>query len=215
MATTPPRRHALSRLRTSFFAQAGEVAHRYHITFDRLITHLWHARRTHRQLLLRSVTHVEDLVHAIACVDGVAMAWSDLGERYERALIRRCRGYHDEIEATIFVRRLFAKLRPRGHDDLLPPLLPSLRSYAGTRPLRNWLADRLNAARIRQAWVVGKAQPIFPVAATSSRPFLEPCATATHEFKFSLQANPLRFVPAARPAHIAQIPCQAATNIAK
>jgi len=151
-ASSAPRRSAVARLRLAFFAQAGEVANRYHVRFERVLEHLWQSRRTNRRLLLRSVGCVDDLVHAIACVDEVGLAWADLSERYERALIRRCRCSQDEIEATIFVRQLFADLRKRNREDCVAHH-PSLRCYAGTRPLRSWLADRLSAARTRKVWM--------------------------------------------------------------
>jgi hypothetical protein len=151
--TPPMRRSAVARLRLAFFAQAGEFANRYHVRFERVLEHVWDARRWNRRLLLRAVTNMDDLVHAIACIDEVGLAWSDLAERYERTLIRRCRGGQDEIEATVFVRRLFADVRRRNREPFVINL-PSLRGYAGTRPLRTWLADRLNAARMRQEWMI-------------------------------------------------------------
>lgn len=152
-------RSAVGKLRAAFFAQAGESAFRYHIDFERVLAHLWKARSAHRRLFLQSVKYIDDVVHAIACIDDVGLAWADLGERYERALLRRCRGGQDEIEATIFVRRLFAQLRRRSRDDSFPALVPSLRSYGGNRPLRNWLADRLSAARARQIPMLSSRQP--------------------------------------------------------
>jgi hypothetical protein len=124
-----------------------------------VLEHLWETRRWNRRLLLRSVTNIDDLVHAIACIDEVGLAWSDLAERYERTLIRRCRGGQDEIEATVFVRRLFADVRRRNREPFVINL-PSLRGYAGTRPLRTWLADRLIAARTRQTWMINAARPV-------------------------------------------------------
>ena len=138
----------MARLRRAYFAQAGENAARYRVTFDRIIVHLWQARSTNRRTMLRSVSCLDDLIHAIACVDEVGLAWADLAERYERALIRRCRGHQDEIESTILVRRLFADLRRRNR-EACSMFAPSLRGYMGDKPLRIWLADRLNAARTR------------------------------------------------------------------
>ena|SRR5687767_10259928 len=148
-ASKPPGR-AVARLRQLFFAQAGESAVRYRIPFDRVLTHLWHARRSARVLLLRSVVCMDDLVHVVACVDDIGLAWSDLADRYERPLVRRCRCHHDEIEATVLERRLLADLR---RDQSCDFSAQSLGLYAGTRPLRNWLMDRLNAARARQRFM--------------------------------------------------------------
>lgn len=145
-----PRCSGLAALRFAYFSQAGEAASRYHIRFDRILKHLWQARNAGRVVLVRSIHCVDDLVHVVACVDGAGLAWSDLAERYERALIRRCRGYHDEIEATILVRRMLADMRRRCAE---PSTIrsPTLRGYIGDRPLRNWIGDRLNAIRTRAA----------------------------------------------------------------
>lgn len=143
-------RRAVERLRCAYFAQAGELAARYRVRFERVLQHLWNARRINPRLLLRFVLHVDDLVHAIACVDNVGLAWADLSERYELTLIRRCRHGHDEIEATLLVRRLLADLRRRNQAQCSIHA-PALCCYAGTRPLRNWLSDRLSAARTEVA----------------------------------------------------------------
>jgi hypothetical protein len=141
------RKRSVARLRGEFFAKAGEPASRYGISFERLMHHMWEARTDNRRLLLRHVTHIEDLVHAVACIDGRSLAWNDLAERYERTLIRRCRGDQDEIAATILIRRFFADLR---HDNAQPGSIPaarSLRGYFGNRPLRNWLSYLFHGAR--------------------------------------------------------------------
>jgi hypothetical protein len=134
---------AISRLRSNFFATAGEPAVRYGITFDRLLSHIREARKAGRQVMIRHITHLDDLVHAVACIDGVGLAWAELAERYERQIVRRCRHRLDEIDATVLTRRMFAQLRHQedfaiqgeGEGSLL-------RGYLGTRPLRTWLADR-------------------------------------------------------------------------
>jgi hypothetical protein len=148
------RLNGLSRLRCAYFSQAGESAGRYGVTFERMLVHLWRARQTNRHLVLRSISHVDDLVHAVACVDGTALAWIDLAERYERALVRRCDA-SQEVDAMILVRRLFAELLRR--NCCTPsPSAPSLRCYAGDRPLKIWLAERLAAMRFHAALETGR-----------------------------------------------------------
>lgn len=191
--TSARRRTAICTLRRNFFAQAGESANRYHIGFERVLEHLWQARSFNRRLLLRSVTCVDDLVHAAACIDEIGLAWSDLSERYERALIRRCRGSQDEIQATIFVRRLFADLRRRTH-SAATAYTPSLRCYGGMRPLRTWLADRLGAACARGMTL---AEQTFPPATLSI------CGTVmgptlhgiSHHVRGAADPLPLPFAP--------------------
>jgi hypothetical protein len=130
-------------LRCAYFG-ASESAARYGVSFDRVVRHLWVARGAERHVFLRAVTCVDDLVHAAACVDNINFAWADLAERYERALVRKCQRKYDEVQATILVRRLFASLRQRTAGPMVAQY-PCLRCYSGTRPLRSWLTDRLNA----------------------------------------------------------------------
>jgi hypothetical protein len=136
---TAARRRALARLRSLFF-QNSDLAQRYDMTFDRLVKHLWHARSSHTRLLLGSVNYVDDLIHAVACSDNNGLAWNDLPARHERTMVRRCRDGRDETESTVIVRRFVAELRRSTLDGRRCPLT----AYAGTRPLRNWLADQLN-----------------------------------------------------------------------
>ncbi|MHC4447185.1 MAG: hypothetical protein ACYSXF_05310 [Planctomycetota bacterium] len=102
---------------------------------------VWEARRLRRRVLIGSIVYVDDLVHAVACVDEVALAWADLTQRYEAAVIHACRRSLEEPDAVIFVRRLFGDLRRRnrGGGDRGRP---SLRGYMATRPLKRWLTDR-------------------------------------------------------------------------
>lgn len=152
------RSRSMARLRSEYFASAAETAVRYGVTFDRVVAHLWRARSLNRQFSLRMVAHLEDLVHAVACVDDVGLAWAELADRYERALIRRCRHGVAEIDATIAVRRMLADLRRRNSS---PQALrfPTLHGYAGMQPLRVWLGERALGAA---AWtsVTGHAQEL-------------------------------------------------------
>ena len=137
----PPTASAVLALRWAYFAHAHESAGRYGIAFDRVLIHLWHARRLRRRVPLRAIANIDDLVHAVACVDEVGSAWADLVDRYEAGLIRSSRAVLPGSDAIVFVRRLIAELRRRNTDSP-GQALPSLRSYLGTRPLRRWLTDR-------------------------------------------------------------------------
>jgi hypothetical protein len=136
------RRRGLARLRNAYFARAWEFAARYGVKFDQVVAHLWRARRKHAGLRLRCVACVEDLVQAIACAEGVSVAWSDLCQQHERTLARRCRDCRDELEATVLVRRFLAQLRREALERR-----SALRDYSGTRPLRAWLCDALQQSR--------------------------------------------------------------------
>ena len=141
------RQYSIRNLRSAFFAQAGESAGRYGVRFERVLMHLWRRRQSNHRLLLRSVVYLDDLTHAVACLDGSGLAWADLADRYERSLIRRCRASLDEIGSTMIVRRLLADLRRVSILGVQLSHESSLAEYSGTRPLRRWLNDRLMAAR--------------------------------------------------------------------
>ena len=136
----------ISRIRRAFFASAAESAARYGVHCDRVIVHLWELRQRHPRFRLRQVTNIDDLVHAIACVDESNMAWAELNSFHERGLVSLCRIPSDEITSTIMIRRFFSALRRR-HQTLSALNSPSIRDYAGDRPLRTWLNERLNAIR--------------------------------------------------------------------
>jgi len=144
-----PKERGISRIRRAFFATAAEVAARYGVDGDRVIVHLWELRQHNPRFRLSQVNCLDDLVHAIACVDESILAWAELNSLHERGLVRRCRLPNDEIASTMMIRRLFAELRRR-HRLPSGPTCPSLRDYIGDRPLRNWLNDRLNALRARE-----------------------------------------------------------------
>jgi hypothetical protein len=145
------RQYSIRSLRSAFFAQAGESAGRYGVRFERVLMHLWHGRQFNPRLLLRGVVYLDDLTHAVACLDENGLAWADLADRYERSLIRRCRASLDEIGSTMIVRKLFADLRRVSVEHVQMAHETSLAEYLGTRPLRRWLNDRLMAARSRAA----------------------------------------------------------------
>ena len=138
---------AMARLRQQYFSAGGDAVVRYNIGFDRILRHLWRARRHQRRLAIRSIDHMHDLIHAIACVDDMDRAWADLAEQYEPALVRACRSQMGEIDALLQVRRLLASLRERscagGGAD------PSLHWYTGANTLRSWLGQRLLAGLSR------------------------------------------------------------------
>jgi len=139
----------VSRIRRAFFATAADLACRYNVDCDRVIVHLWQLRQHNPRFRLRQVECIDDLVHAVACVDESILAWAELNSLHERGLVRRCRLPNDEIASTMMIRRLFAELRRR-HRLPSGPTRPSLRDYFGDRPLPNWLNDRLNALRARE-----------------------------------------------------------------
>ncbi|MHC5008032.1 MAG: hypothetical protein ACYTGF_11805 [Planctomycetota bacterium] len=130
-----------SELRRAYFAQAGEIAMRYGVRFERVLDHLGELRGVQPQHSIPVVRYLDDLIHAVACVDGVDLAWRDLTDRHERALIRACRHWLDATDAIVFVRKLLAGLR---RDRELE--VQKLRSFDGSCSLRRWLGDRIVGA---------------------------------------------------------------------
>lgn len=137
----------LDSIRREYFATSWEVATRYGVDFERVIVHLWGVRRNNHRFTIRQVVCLDDLVQAVACIDQVGLAWTDLAEGNERALVRACRWMPDEISAMLCVRRLLADIRKRNQNELADDRRPSMRDYTGAKPLRNWLIDRLNGSR--------------------------------------------------------------------
>ncbi len=138
-----------SQLRRAYFAHAGELAMRYGITFDRVAQHVRRGWNREPALSIKGVRYAEDLVQAVACVEGVGLAWSDLVDHHERMLTRACRDRLDETDAILVVRRLFVQLRRESLGDS-EDRFGSMRDYVGTCSLRGWLcrclADAINEA---------------------------------------------------------------------
>lgn len=129
-------------LRYAYFAQAGEIAIRYGVVFDRVVEHVRILDERRRQRSAYSIRYVEDLVHAVACTDGVDLAWNDLSEQHERVLLRVCAERYEGSVAIVLVRRFLATLR---RESAQPGTRGrwTLRRYDGTQSLRRWLRERL------------------------------------------------------------------------
>lgn len=140
---------ATSKLRRAYFAHAGELAMRYGVTFDRVAQHVHSGWSREPALIIKGIRYTQDLVHAVACVDNVGLAWSDVADHHERMLIRACRDRLDETDAILMVRRLFVELRRTSTVGSDAPGM-SLRGYIGTCSLRGWLCrcltDKMNDA---------------------------------------------------------------------
>ncbi len=129
-------------LRVAYFAQAGEIALRYAVVFERVVRHIRQAEACHARLRSLPIRYVDDVIHAVACVDGTDLAWRDLIEHHERPLVRSCRQRFDPTESLVLVRRLFATLRRDGGAGK-GFQTPTLRSFDGSCSLRRWLRDRI------------------------------------------------------------------------
>jgi hypothetical protein len=132
----------LATLHRAYFAEAGEAAARYGITFGQIVEHLQSARPNARRVAYDRVRHLSDLVHAVACVHDVSLAWTDLSQLYEPWLVRVCRSRAMENDPIVLVRRLLRDLHRRNRAAATPDQ-PSLRIYVGSYALRSWLTDRV------------------------------------------------------------------------
>ncbi len=150
-----------SQLRRAYFAHAGELAMRYGITFDRVAQHVRRGWNREPALSIKGVRYAEDLVHAVACVEDVGLAWSDLVDHHERMLIRACRDRLDETDAILVVRRLFVQLR-RQSIGASQNRSRSLCEYLGTCSLRGWLC-RCLAEAIQDALAVQPDLSVRPM----------------------------------------------------
>lgn len=156
-----------SQLRRAYFAHAGELAIRYGITFDRVAQHVRRGWNHEPALSIKGVRYAEDLVHAVACVDDVGLAWSDLVDHHERMLTRACRDRLDETNAILVVRRLFVQLR-RQSIGASEDRSGSLCEYLGTCSLRGWLC-RCLAEAINEALAVQPDLSVRPMRFSEHR----------------------------------------------
>ena len=136
-----PRTNALTQLRRAYFSRCSTYASRYHVSFEHILRHLWQARKSHSRIKLRRIGYLEDLVHAIGCINNISTAWSDLSEQNERMLVRQCLSHLKDSESIVFVRRYLTELRhnnPMGHKSC-----PDLQGFIGDRPLHLWLYEQM------------------------------------------------------------------------
>ncbi|MCH8822703.1 MAG: hypothetical protein IH984_04260 [Planctomycetes bacterium] len=136
--------NATSQLRRAYFAQASQAVARYNIMFDRVVEHvkpMWDAGAK----INKDIRYADDLVQAIACVDGMSVAWADLVEQHERILIRASGDRFEEADSILLVRRMFVDLK-RCSESGACDLQLSLRNYYGTSSLRSWLCKCLAQA---------------------------------------------------------------------
>ncbi len=134
---------------------------RYGVTFDRVAQHVHCGWNREPALIVKGIRYAQDLVHAVACVDNVGLAWSDVADHHERMLIRACRDRLDETDAILVVRRLFVELRRTSTGDPKARGM-SLRGYLGACSLRGWLC-RCLADAMNDAVAASPNRPVKPM----------------------------------------------------
>jgi hypothetical protein len=151
-------------IREEYFAEAGELAMRYGIGVCDVIEHLERAGLARMPRPERALEHIKCAVHASALAKGVAQAWADLITALGPGFDRACAGRLDPVEGIAFARRFWLDLRAstlesglesgdrtntgsrRRRREIRRPRgvrAPDLRTFAATRPMRYWLAERL------------------------------------------------------------------------
>lgn len=141
-------------LRVAYFAEAGELAVRYGVGVADLVAHLERAGLARMPRPERAIEHVRCAVHATALAAGEAQAWADLVTALGPGFDRACASRLAPERGIAFARRFWLDLRAStlGQDGTSTGArprrpkgvrAPDLRTFAATRPLRYWLAERL------------------------------------------------------------------------
>ena len=127
-----PRRPPHVASATGFFSIGATPATRYAVGFDRLLRHFWRARSIVGPIPLRRVHFLDDLILVAACLDGVGVAWRDLADQHERALVRHACSRQGPSDAVVQVRRALYDLR--GHTGSPLAIDSPLAGYTGRSP---------------------------------------------------------------------------------
>jgi hypothetical protein len=146
-------------IRAAYFAEAGELAMRYGIGVQDVIAHLERAGLARMPRPERAAAQIKCAVHATALALGVAQAWADLLTALGPGFDRACAARLVRDDGIAFARRFWLDLRvstlgadrptagaPRRRREVRRARgvrAPDLKTFAATRPLRYWLAERL------------------------------------------------------------------------
>lgn len=147
-------------IRSAYFAESGELAVRYGMSVSDVIEHLENAGLGRMPRPERAIDNIKCAVHAAALSRGVAQSWADLQTVLAPGFDRACASRLDPMRGIAFARRFWIDLRVstlgptndartrsgRSETTVRRPRgvrAPDLRTFAATRPLRYWLAERL------------------------------------------------------------------------
>ncbi len=134
-------------IRQCCFGDAATYLAEFNVTPNQIIEHLARAGLAVASRPERVLEHLHGVVHAVACIRGDSRGWVQLINDHGWCLERTAMETFS-IDGALAAHRFWRELRigtNGGHDgcrqDGWP--LPRLQWYAGLRPLRHWLADRL------------------------------------------------------------------------
>lgn len=131
-------------VRTAYFAHAGDAALRYRVSVSEVVAHLLSAGIQRMTRPERASDNLRCVIHATALVRHDAQAWADLMNQLAPSFDRVCAARLDPVRGIAFARRFWNDIREcTGSATRRGPRSPDLRGYAGARPLRYWLAERL------------------------------------------------------------------------
>jgi hypothetical protein len=135
------------RIRRACFVGATRWMREHGVSPDDIVRHLSAAGLAVASRPERVLENIDGIAHAVACILGNARAWVELANQHgwclERAAMERF-----GVNGGLSAHRFWNELRVgtcgaaggcRGDGWSLP----RLQWYAGLRPLRHWLADRL------------------------------------------------------------------------
>ncbi|MBX3356037.1 MAG: hypothetical protein KF724_10125 [Phycisphaeraceae bacterium] len=166
-----------SLLRRQFFCCA-EFATCRRVGLEEVEAHLINAGLSITPRPQRVLSHLPDVMQAIACIRGDVTAWNDLVNAHAWCLDRLCAEQLGANDGLIFARRFWRDLRRatvtasgegRSQPSLPRGVAPRLQQYSGVRPLRLWLADRMIGAAATTNGTPGARRPAMLDSEEGSR----------------------------------------------
>ena len=136
-----------NQIRRCCFGVACKPMREFGVTPNEIIEHLAHAGLAVASRPERVLENLEGIVHAVACIRGDSRGWVALVNQHGWCLERAAMETF-KVDGALAAHRFWSELQigTQGtsgdcRKDGWP--LPRLQWYAGLRPLRHWLADRL------------------------------------------------------------------------
>ncbi len=136
-----------NQIRRCCFGVAAKPMHDFSVTPNEILEHLAHAGLAVASRQERVLENIEGIVHAVACIRGDSRGWVELVNQHGWCLERAAMETFS-VDGALSAHRFWSELREgtNGKCDACRKdgwPLPRLQWYAGLRPLRHWLADRL------------------------------------------------------------------------
>ncbi|MSR33553.1 MAG: hypothetical protein EXS12_01915 [Phycisphaerales bacterium] len=136
-----------NQIRRCCFGSTAKSMREFGVTPNEIILHLENAGLAVASRPERVLENLDSIVHAVACIRGDSRGWIELVNQHGWCLERAAMETFS-VDGALSAHRFWSELRlgtngERGgcRNDGWP--LPRLQWFAGLRPLRHWLADRL------------------------------------------------------------------------